>query len=131
MMPATSDNALREQGEVGAKKNTLSPQFSPIDRLLPLLARVKKTGPNTWLASCPTREDKRPSMTIRELGKPERRPFPAADVLRAIAFEALVVAVAGSSLLAGHPFTDADRARLVLAVGRIQAALTASGVNHG
>jgi hypothetical protein len=64
-------------------------------------------------------------------GKPERRPFPAADVLRAIAFEALVVTVAASSLLSGHPFTDIDRARLVLAVSRIQAALTAAGVNHG
>lgn len=63
-------------------------------------------------------------------GKPERRPFPAVDVLRAIAFEALVVVVAGSSLLAGQPFTDSDRARLTLAVGRIQAALTAAGVNH-
>lgn len=63
-------------------------------------------------------------------GKPERRPFPAADVLRAIAFEALVVILAGTSLLSGHPFTDADRARLVLAVGRIQAALDAAGVSH-
>lgn len=32
--------------------------------------------------------------------KREGRPFPAADILRAIAFEALVVAVAGSSMLA-------------------------------
>jgi hypothetical protein len=64
-------------------------------------------------------------------GKPERRPFPAVDILKAIAFEALIVALAGSSLLAGHPFTEIDRARLMVAVGRIQSALTASGVNHG
>ncbi|HMV00478.1 MAG TPA: hypothetical protein PKD04_05305 [Rhodocyclaceae bacterium] len=58
-------------------------------------------------------------------GKPERRPFPAADALRAVAFEALVVAAAGSALLAGQAFTPADRERLILAVGRIQAAASA------
>ncbi|MCM8612462.1 hypothetical protein [Accumulibacter sp.] len=64
--------------------------------------------------------------------KPERRPFPAADVLRAIGFEALVVAVAAVALLAGEPFTGVDRERLILAVSRIQAALTAAGVTrHG
>lgn len=64
-------------------------------------------------------------------GKPERRPFPAADVLRCIAFEALVVATAGAALLTGHPFTPLDRERLMVAVGRIQAALDAAGVRHG
>lgn len=64
-------------------------------------------------------------------GKPERRPFPAADVLRAIAFEALIVATAGASLLSGEPFTDDDRERLMLAVSRIQSGLTAGGLNHG
>ena len=49
-------------------------------------------------------------------GKPERRPFPAADVLRAIAFEALVVASSGAALLSGAPFSDTDRERLMLAV---------------
>ena len=63
--------------------------------------------------------------------KGERRPFPAADVLRCIAFEALVVLTAGAALLAGQPFSDADRARLVQAVGRIQAALDAGGLTHG
>lgn len=63
--------------------------------------------------------------------KGERRPFPAADVLRCIAFEALVVLTAGAALLAGEPFADADRARLVLAVGRIQAALDAGGLTNG
>lgn len=63
-------------------------------------------------------------------GKPERRPFPAADVLRAIGFEALVVVAAATSLLAGQPFTEVDRERLVLAVQRIQAALTAGGVSR-
>lgn len=63
--------------------------------------------------------------------KGERRPFPAADVLRCIAFEALVVLTAGAALLAGQPFNDTDRARLVVAVGRIQAALDAGGLTHG
>jgi hypothetical protein len=70
----------------------------------------------------------------RELGhhaKREGRPFPAADILRAIAFEVLVVAVAGSSMLAGEQFNAVDRDRLFLAVGRIQAALDAGGLNHG
>ena len=64
-------------------------------------------------------------------GKPERRPFPAADVLRAIGFEVLVVAAAGVSLLAGQPFSQVDRERLILAVHRIQSALTAAGVSRG
>jgi len=64
-------------------------------------------------------------------GSPERRPFPAADVLRCVAFEALVVAAAGASILSGHPFTAIDRARLILAVCRIEEALTAAGVNRG
>lgn len=70
----------------------------------------------------------------RDLGhhaKREGRPFPAADILRAVAFEALVVAVAGSAMLAGEPFNVFDRDRLFLAVSRIQAALEAGGLNHG
>ena len=37
------------------------------DILLSRLNRVKKTGPGKWIASCPTREDKSPSLAIREL----------------------------------------------------------------
>jgi hypothetical protein len=59
-------------------------------------------------------------------GKPVRRPFPAMDALRGIAFEALVVSAAASALLAGHPFTQADRERLSLATSRIQSALSAA-----
>lgn len=58
-------------------------------------------------------------------GNPERRPFPAMDALRGIAFEALVVSAAASALLAGHPFTPADRERLSIAATRIQSALSA------
>ena len=58
-------------------------------------------------------------------GKPERRPFPAMDALRGIAFEALVVSAAASALLAGHPFTQVNRERLSMAAVRIQSALSA------
>ena len=64
-------------------------------------------------------------------GKPERRPFPAVDVLRCIAFESLVVSAAAVALLAGEPFGPAERERLILATSRIQGALSAAGVNHG
>lgn len=63
-------------------------------------------------------------------GKPERRPFPAVDILRAIALEASLVVVAAADLLAGNPFNETDRARLTLAASRIQAALTAGGIRH-
>jgi len=64
-------------------------------------------------------------------GKPERRPFPAADVLRAIEFEALVVAAAAVSMRSGEPLSTVDQERLMLAVSRIHAAVTAGGLNHG
>ena len=35
--------------------------------LLQRLDKVRRTGPDRWIASCPTRTDKNPSMTIREL----------------------------------------------------------------
>jgi len=63
-------------------------------------------------------------------GKCEARPFPAADILRCVAFEALVISCATASLLAGEPFSEADRARLVLAASRMQAALDAGGLGH-
>lgn len=68
-------------------------------------------------------------------GKPSHRPFPAMDALRGIAFEVLVVAAAGTAMLAGESFKPDDRERLFLAVERIQAALSAvmpqmRGVRH-
>ncbi len=63
---------------------------------------------------------------------PERRPFPAADVLKCLAREALVVSIAGHALREAKPLSDPDYERLTLAVERIQAAVTASGVSqHG
>lgn len=37
------------------------------DKLLARLERVRCTGPGKWIASCPTREDKSPSLAIREM----------------------------------------------------------------
>lgn len=37
-----------------------------VDNLLSRLQRVRRTGPHKWIASCPTREDKGPSLAIRE-----------------------------------------------------------------
>ena len=64
--------------------------------------------------------------TMMSGSKPERRPFPASDVLQAIAFEALVVASAGAAMMAGQAFTSTDRERLILAVSRIQSAVSAA-----
>mgnify|MGYP000611776177 CR=1 FL=1 len=37
------------------------------DKLLSRLQRVKRTGPGKWIASCPTREDRCPSLAVREM----------------------------------------------------------------
>lgn len=167
----TKEKATRELGGVGVASKQHCANSTPrgIDALLSRLDRVTRTGLNTWLASCPTREDKHPSMTIKELddgrillhdfggdspaeildaigltfdalfpepihtatrGKPERRPFPAADILRAIAFETTIIALAGAAIIAGEPFSQFDKDRLLIAVGRINAALDAGGLNH-
>lgn len=141
--------------------------MSRAEILLSKLDKARKTGAETWLASCPAHADRRASLSVRETsdgrvlvhcfagcsvqevvaaagveisdlfpprqhhGKPERRPFPAVDVLRCVAFETLVVSAAAAALLAGEPFGPAERERLILAASRIQGALSAAGVNHG
>lgn len=77
-----------------------------------------------------TFDDLFPCRLTTHHAKGERRPFPAAEVLRAIGFEALIVAAAGVALLAGEPFSEVDRERLILAVSRIRSALTAGGLSH-
>lgn len=52
----------------------------------------------------------------------ERRPFYASDVLRALADEALLVAVAAANLRQGVTLSDADHERLLVAAERIQSA---------
>ena len=58
-------------------------------------------------------------------GKPEGRPFPAADCLRAVAFEGAVIAATGAAMLAGEPF---ERDRLIIALERVNGALSAAGL---
>lgn len=61
----------------------------------------------------------------------ERRPFPAADVLRAIGFELTVALFAVQAVCSGRPLSDADQERLRTAYTRIQKALNLAGVRHG
>lgn len=65
------------------------------------------------------------------VGKPLRRPFATSDILRAIAFEALVVGCAATSMAAGAVLSAEDRSRLLVAVERIQNGLAAGGLSHG
>lgn len=68
-----------------------------------------------------------PPRPIAQACKPERRAFPAVDVLRAIAFEATLVCVAAAHLSRGNPLTGHDRARLLVAHSRISAAMEETG----
>lgn len=72
-------------------------------------------------------DDLFPPRMERQFIKGERRPFPAADVLRCIGFEALVVAIAASRLGNGYVLSDDDHKRLLCAASRIQAAVQESG----
>ena len=135
--------------------------MSNVDNLLSRLDKVRRYGPDSWMACCPAHKDKSTSLSIRhddggktlihcfagcsvhevvgavglEISdlfpprdhhdKPERRPFPAMDALRGIAFEALVVAAAGTAILGGDRLRSDERERLILAVERIQSALSA------
>ena len=67
-----------------------------------------------------------PSRPVDHRARPERRPFPATDVLRAVEHEALIVATAASFLGNGGMLTDDDRARLLLAAERISQAVLES-----
>lgn len=65
-----------------------------------------------------------------EHGKPERRPFPAADILRAIAHETMIVYLSAQAVAKGAVLPETDIQRLLVAASRIQAALTAGGISH-
>ena len=59
---------------------------------------------------------------LYQRAKPLRRPFPAADVLEAVAAESLIVAIEAGRMANGIPLTENDRKRLIVAAGRIQEA---------
>ena len=60
---------------------------------------------------------------VTEHGKPMRPTFPANDILRCIGFEALLVAISASNMAKGIQLTDEEKKRLMVAAGRINAAL--------
>ena len=130
-----------------------------IDNLLAKLDKVRRTGPDSWLARCPAHDDRGPSLSVRDAGegktllhcfaqcsvddvlfaldlsiddlfparlpknhKSLRRSFPAHDVLEAVAKEATLVAVAAANIRQGIVLTDADHARLLVAVERLHEA---------
>ena len=61
---------------------------------------------------------------------PEHRPFPAADVLKSLNLEALVVSAAARTILDGKTLNDDDQERLMTALRRIERAVELSGVNR-
>jgi hypothetical protein len=63
--------------------------------------------------------------------KSETRPFPATDVLRAIAMEAQVVALAAADIVGGVVLDAKTKDRVFLATQRINAGLNAAGIKHG
>lgn len=161
MIP-TKANARRAGPGAITLRNQSTINHSMVGRLIDRLDGVRQTGAGRWIARCPAHEDRRPSLSIRELddgrvlmhdfagcsvhevlaavglemsdlfpertahqGKPERRPFPAADALRAIAFEALIAAAGAAAAAAGEPISSLDRDRLVAVASRIRGALDA------
>lgn len=64
-----------------------------------------------------------------EHGKPERRPFPAADILRAIAHESMIVYLSAQAVAKGQILPESDIQRLLAAASRINAALVAGGIH--
>ncbi|SOD40560.1 DNA primase [Nitrosovibrio sp. Nv4] len=69
-----------------------------------------------------TLEDLFPERQEGYSGAKERRPWSAIDVLRCVAFEALVVSIAANNVAQGVELPEADRKRLLLAASRLQAA---------
>jgi hypothetical protein len=135
-----------------------------VEILLSRLAKVRKTGADSWVACCPAHADRSPSLAIRETpdgtvllhcfagceveaileavgisfdelfpgklehrGKPLTRPFHAADVLRLIGKESLIVA-ATAKTLSQRSLSERERKRVLESAMLIQGALTASGI---
>lgn len=55
-------NALQTVGTAHGNHTT-----PPVDLLLPRLDRVRQTGPDSWIASCPAHDDRSPSLSIRQV----------------------------------------------------------------
>ncbi len=115
---------------------------SPVGRVLSRLDRVKKTGPDRWIARCPAHDDKRPSLSIREAddGKVLLRCWSgcgAGDVVDALNLEISDLFPGDRRSLAGHgtgpmrrPFDYRD-ALTGIAHEAIVARLIVSAINSG
>lgn len=63
-----------------------------------------------------------PARAEGQFQKPERRPFPAADVLLCVAGETLIAAIAAARLAKGEQLDGVARDRLAVAAARLAAA---------
>lgn len=54
-----------------------------------------------------------------EYSRPSKNPFPAADILRCIQSEAMIVAIAACDIARGLMLSDSDKKRILLAASRI------------
>jgi len=64
-------------------------------------------------------------------GRPERKPFASSDVLRALAFEVLIVSMVAADIVKGVQIDTKTKDRVFLAAQRINSGLVAGGINHG
>lgn len=69
-----------------------------------------------------------PPRTEQQFIKGERRPFPAADILRALIPEIWINYLCAQAILKDEVLLAVDRERLSLAASRFQAALHAGGI---
>ena len=66
--------------------------------------------------------------SVTHHGKSERRPFISADALRCVAFEAIVVSAAASTLAKGVALSAEDHERLIVAAERLNDAARVAGL---
>lgn len=108
-------------------------------KLLSRLQRVRRTGPGKWIASCPTREDRSPSLAIRELddGRVLLHDF-GGDSVEAIlsavglSFADLYPEVPGGfAKPVKRPFNAADVLSLVAFESSVAVIVIADVVEHG
>ena len=116
----------------GHEDRTASLSVREIDDGRLLIHCFAECNPNDVLSAVGlTMNDLFPERLTGTSGKPEKRPFSAPDVLRAISFEAQIVAIVAIDLSKTHAVSNEIKDRVTLAAARIQAGLTAAGVNHG
>jgi len=111
-----------------------------VDKILPLIDKVKKKGDNSWVACCPVYEvvqavglelsDLFPEKTDVNGGKPLSKPFPAADILHCLNGEVIFLIVCAEALAKGKKLEELDKDKLYLSATRFRAAMTAGGLNH-